>query len=224
MTRINLFILLTIAANTCGAITPKNTKTNPAAAIVALKLQAKPIVFFNTEELHAERDYQTGYLIRSSKSDEMNDIEKARYQHSLSEQASRKALEDKMNAGRLQLNNKQITQEAWDKEYKRLCDESTKMSHESCEKTNALSRQEQAVPKKIAEICGKVSKRLGACAFFYYNPNAEAWYFAMCVDPEYDITQEVLDTLNKEYNESKSQKNLCNNSCCDHCPLKNTQH
>lgn len=222
MKRISLFILLTIAGiNTCGAMSHKNTKINPAVSAATTLLQAKPIVFFNIEELRAERDYQTGYLSRASKSDEMNDIEKERYQHSLSSQASRKAFDDKMNAGRLQLNNKQITQEAWDKEYKRHCDESTKMSNESSEKSNALGRQEQAITKKIATICAIIAKRLGACAFFNYAPNiSEIYAFSMCIDPAYDITQEVFDTLNSEYNKNKPQKSTCNQSCCVHCPLR----
>lgn len=227
MKRISLFILLAIAGiNTCGAMSPKNTKINPAIVAATTKLQAKPIVFFDIKELEANRDYETGYLKTPPKSDEINDIEKQMYQFHQSNQAIQKEQQDKMNAARLQYDNKQITHQAWIKAQEDANRELVKGTNENNSKNNSLALQRQAVSKKIVTICTTIAQKVGACAFRYYSSNADhcEQFLCMCVDPAYDITQEVFDTLNREYKESKTIKSSCNQSCCVHCPLKNRQH
>lgn len=218
MKKISLFLLLIITGvNTCGAMIVKNTKINPAMVVAASKLQAKPIVFFDIKDLNSQRDYQTGYLIQSSKSDEMNDIEaemyKAQKDYSFKSEslgAEQQAIYNKYCAN-------QITQTVYQQEILKINDKSQKISDEINASSSKYETSRIEVKKKIANICATIAKRLGACAFFYYQPGALVGgdLLYACVDPAYDITQEVFDTLNKEYKESKAKK--C--SHCDvHCP------
>ena len=198
MKKISLLLLsITAGFNMCGAMASKNKITNPAIVVAALKLQAKPILFFNTERINVEREWLmtgnvvpiNGYskLVRASESLEMNDIDTRRHQA--------------------------------DQEYRKASQEcqTNKITDEHNAIIAQLSQQETGVLKKIRTIKEAIDKRFGACAVFEYVAH---YNDIICVDPAYDITQEVFDTLNKEYKESKSQKAKCNH-CSVHCPHNN---
>lgn len=62
------------------------------------------------------------------------------------------------------------------------------------------------VYKKLRDINMAIAKRLGACAVirYYEKPcldyeDSYLNYDTICVDPAYDITNEAIDQLNKEY-------------------------
>lgn len=77
MERISIFILAAL-----GIINPavpmaksKTTaKVHPAVSVATAKLQAKPILFFNTTGISPELDYTTGKIIKSGKSDEFTNF------------------------------------------------------------------------------------------------------------------------------------------------------
>lgn len=209
MNKINIFFFLLVIAEvaTCEAIAVKNAKVNPVTAIAASKLKAKPILFFNVDRLSAFTDFETG-ILQSSKSDEMNDIEKPRYQAYQEFQLKIQEICDRAKGADSYGQRKQLTDE---------------YNAESYAKYN---QPQEEVRKKIAIIAASISTRLGACVVLNYNTNSLIETSSLmidCIDPAYDITQEVYDTLNKEYKDSKAQRSTCNQSCCIHCPHRTSK-
>ena len=199
MKKISLILLLITAAfNTSAPMAKSKTaaKINPAIAVANAKLQAKPILFFDTSEFYVEREASITYpgsVIRASKSVEMNEIEEA--------------MENEMKD--FMLKSQQIGADS-----QKLCDEA-----------NASNRQQnmkrEKLMKKLRAIKEAIAKRLNGCAVLEYNAPSSS---IIVVDPAYDITQEVFDTLNKEYQDSQSKKPTCKHSCDVHCPTKCNTH
>lgn len=55
----------------------------------------------------------------------------------------------------------------------------------------------EALIKKVEVVSTEIAKKLGACAVIRYEKNMRS--FLGYIDPEYNITQRVIDQLNKEY-------------------------
>lgn len=230
MKRISLFILLSIAGvNNCCAIdvtTIDPMVTVAPVVVAASKLQAKLIVFFNADNLFCNMDYQTGDITTSSKSYEMNDLSNKLYHVEKEYQKKYGDLQDEYNQARNKWSNQQISQADIQATHTKYNSQRQQLDNERSSAMQKLGSQHTDVQKKITAIAIAIAKRMGACGVLNYSSAqyVGASPLIACMDPEYDITQEVFDTLNNEYNKDKPQKPACNNSCCVHCPLKNAQH
>ena len=60
---------------------------------------------------------------------------------------------------------------------------------------------EKSVAKKIKQAAAIVAKELGACAVI--APSVDALVLGIYIDPDYDITDRVMELLNQEYAESR---------------------
>lgn len=165
------FILLLISAlfNRSNSMEKlKNAyKANPAMA-AAVRLQAKPILFFNYSVLYTK---STEWIY-------LNNLIGSSYEK------------------RDKCGNEQEAQILYDQ---------IKEAHIELEN----------IENKVKKIFQSVCKKYDASAIL-----VSSGY----VDPSYDITQEVIDTLNKEYETSQSKKPTCNHGCDVHCPTKCNMH
>ncbi len=223
MKRIKLLIFLVITAvNTCGAAA-NNSKQNTALAVVVSKLQAKPMVFFNTERLNCEIDNQVRNIKKASASNEINDAETKLCNVDREFWAKHIALDDKQTETMKKYNQQKISADACNAECKKISDEREQLNAERNANIMRFRQQQKDVLKKITIIAESIAKRLGACGIASYNPDHYQLMLQIptiaCVDSAYDITDEVLDTLNKEYTETKDEKPKCNH-CGIHCPHK----
>lgn len=220
MKKISLILLsITALFNTSApmAKAKPDAKNNAAITVAAAKLQAKPIVFFNRNMLYPDEDCSPGkcIVIKKASSLEMGDIineqrneqEKNNKKHEQATQEWNKAIQE--------WKEKKITQAMLDKarakkevswaEFQKSTDE---MNQKCGQKYNALEQ-------KIKEVEEVIAKKLGACAVFECSSSP-----IFLIDPLYDITQEVIDVLNKEYIESNAKKPTCNHCCDARCPHK----
>ena len=201
MKRISLFTLLALAAaNTCGAMeinstTVNSTTINLVMAVAASKSQAKPILFFNIEALPSKIDLNTGEFLCTSRSLELNDIENRRYKNHQEYLEKYKAIQDK------------VSPEIWAAESAKYSIQVKPLNDEYRANLIKSDLQKIDVLKKITVIATATAKKMEACGVLSYDSkqflgSSPHMAFA-CADPDCDITQEIFDTLNKEYQDSK---------------------
>lgn len=212
MKKICLLLLSIIAeANTCNAMAVKNTKVNPAMGVAVSKLQENRILFFDQKALYDT--YTIGecpYRIACGKSLEYNDLIDNRNElnnnyEKLAENISKK-YPNAIPSIFFQIGDAVDEQTQKKTEEMNLAKEN--YNADLAKVNDAISK----VESRLLEISIEIGKRMRASAVLDIS---SCLYF----DPADDITQEVFNTLNKEYNESESQKSTCNH-CSVHCPHK----
>lgn len=232
MKQITLILLLVTAYNTSTpmAKTKMAAKPSAAMAVATAKLQAKPIVFFDIADLTYEysKEIKEGKLSHETfvaKSVEANDIaNEIRMLHE-ELQFERDDLNNKLSVLLKKLEGGDITHATYTKESKPLYDALNSLHGWAGSEIDSRVLRTQKlwleitndIPQKF-KICAKaIALKKGAYAAFEYNSNS-LWEQIFCVDKAYDITDEVIDTLNKEYKESQSKKHACTHCCHAHCP------
>lgn len=210
MKKISLIILLIAASFSTSVPMARASKAVISTTVSAstTKLQTKPIfdaeqpmLLFDTSVLKEEREGQK--VISYSKSTEMSDIRKARALLSDGYKAKQEALKHAQDTAHFTgghydkaTHNQRLAQIEGEKQAY------TEKYH--AEKA-ALNAQEKNVYKKIKVIIDAIAKRLGTSEVVSYDSDSAAMspYLTYAGHSTIDITEEVLETLNKEYTQSR---------------------
>lgn len=156
----------------------------------------RPILLFDTSVLNVARVEQK--VMSYSKSNEMSDIRKAFISLREVYNAQGEILRCHLNTAESNRYNTRYpdAQATYNQRVAEI-DALTEKYH--AQKT-ALNTQEKNVYKKIKIIIDKIAKRWEIIEFISYDSNVTmSPYLTYIGRPIYDITDEVIETLNKEY-------------------------
>ncbi len=167
--------------------------------IFSFPLLAQPVLLFDTSVLKEERESQ--HVILYSRSNEMSNIRK-----SLVLLAERLKNEKATLAQELEVAGRGVcNDQARAIYYPKKADiegrERACIERYHAEKV-ALNTQDKNVYKKIKVIIDKIAKRLGTSEVISHDSDSTTTmspYLTYAGRPTVDITEEVLETLNKEY-------------------------
>ena len=95
------------------------------------------------------------------------------------------------------LKNGLIEKDKADFESEKLQENMRKIQDEYAVNSNEFSQEREVLYDKVAKKAEEIAKELGACAVV----NPYQYYIETWIDPSYDITDRVLQEINKEYSE-----------------------
>ena len=169
----------------------KKEKTSPIA--VAAGENSGLVLTVNNDSIVAQF-----VLVEILKSDLEQEIVK--YQEDLQKKSAK--LEEKYYNYRINVQNNVLTQTQMQNAEKQLMEEKTQLEALSAKYTEIMSKKEMSVHQEINDSIINATKRVNDAK--YKADYVLVSSVAVCSNPAYDITKEVIKELNDAYN--KSQK------------------